>query len=238
MPDWIQKLKDRETEQYFNAKFLSELGNKYVAWVDLMGIQDSLSKDHVTPAILRGELLAVVYTHIDLDLVEVFSVGDGVVLMTDNRDYLEEFLTALFYHYVKFNLRHYRGDEYKWEINLHRLIRAGMGSGRMYEIDVERFHNEHYDGSVFDDSFANTPFGPGAIDAFAAEGGAPFSIRQSTDTDVEPLKWWRNELSDSMREELEQMLTDYFDWFAERDRYRYDPHESEHPRLVQEYFEL
>lgn len=230
----LGRLAHKRTEQFFNGDFLEPLGNKYVAWVDIMGVRDALQNNQKAPAIWRAELLSVVHEYIDDEKVEVFTVGDGVVIMTDREKYLTSFLGALFTHYVNFNLNRY-GD---WEIYLHRLIRAGVGSGQVYRINVEAYDTEKDEGAPFPDGFSNTPFGPGPIEAFNAEQGSPFSIQEADgDNGGTPVKWWDDTgLSKQKRYELLELLAEYFQWFNQRDYYSYEPYESEHDKKAKEYF--
>lgn len=231
-----RELLRKQTETYFNGNHLDELGNKYVVWIDIMGVRDKLRKDQKLPAIFRGELLTEVYRYVDSDKVEeVFTVGDGVVIMSNDESYLLEFVSGLLNHYATFNLERW-GD---WEMNYHRFLRVGFGSGRVYKIDVEDFEEDADDGSPFPSEFPNTPFGPGPIEAFSAEGGAPLSIQYSDGTSE---KWWSKgvgQLSDHQRKRLVQLIAEYFDWHDSRGRYNYDPYsdESGHLEYVKEYFE-
>lgn len=237
----IAKLSKRKTEPYFNGDHLTTLGNRYVAWIDLMGVRDALEKDYKSPAIWRGELLTVVHRHINKDEAEVFSVGDGVVIMTEDESYRDSFLEALFDYYVDFNIRKYGN----WKIYLHRLIRAGTGSGRVFQIDVEAHDEADNEGTPFTDNFPNEPFGPGIIEAFKTEGGAPFTIQKpSSGDDVEPHKWWENTWKfdftvESNKKSTLNLLSDYFEYYDERDEYAYDPYNKKrkHDKAVLEFFE-
>jgi len=235
MDDGIQELSKLRTETFFNGNHLKEKGNQFVAWIDLMGVQDALVNDHKTPAIWRGELLAEIHEHVNLDKVgEVFCVGDGVVIMSNNEDYLMSFLRALFSHYVKFNIHRY-GD---WEPYYHRLIRAGTGSGRVFQIDIEEFDRDNHGGAPFAESFRNEPFGPGVIEAFSTEGGAPFSIQTPEDG---AYKWWKDDWIDGTRNQKQtqvlEMLQDYFDYFSGAEKYSYKPYETEHHKEALSFFE-
>jgi len=199
-----------------------------------MGVQDALVNEYKSPAIWRGELLVDVHEYVNPNKVdEVFCVGDGVVLMSDDEEYLLSFLEALFGHYVGFNRRKH-GD---WEPYYHRFIRAGTGSGRVYKLDIERHDRDKNEGSPFPEEFRNEPFGPGIIEAFTTEGGAPFSIHRPGN---EAYKWWKNEwefMEDVKKKNTLKMLSDYFDYFDERDEYDYDPYGKDHHTAALEFFE-
>lgn len=152
-----------------------------------------------------------------------------------------EFIYALFSHYVKFNLERYRGNKLdKWDIWLHRLIRAGIGSGPVYRIDGPKYNNAKRGGSPFPSSFSNTPFGPALIRASLAEHGAPFSIHEyNEDGDYETVKWWKEmDISNDDKLNLVQMLNEYFNWFDSRDEYQYSPYDSNHLIDSLRYYEI
>jgi len=141
MDDGIRRLSNLRTETYFNGDHLIEKGNQFVAWIDLMGVKDALVNNYKSPAIWRGELLVEIHEYVNTDKVsEVFCVGDGVVIMSNDEDYLMSFLRALFSHYVQFNTQRHG----EWEPYFHRLIRAGTGSGRVFQIDTEGFANDNH----------------------------------------------------------------------------------------------
>lgn len=236
-PD-LGELAERDEDIYFYNRFLQNLGEKYIAWIDLMGVLDCLSNDQTMPGVYRGELLAVVSRYIDFDRAETFTVGDGVLIMTEDRDYLLEFLSSLFSHYVHFNVRRYQNDE--WEIWLHRLIRAGIGSGDVFKIDMDTYDEENRNGNPIPDDIDNTPFGPALIRALQAEQGAPYSIHEhNVGGDPDPIKWWNTQpISLGDRKDVLRMLNDYFNWFNSKETYRYSPYESNHLIKSIRYFEV
>ncbi|MFC7138462.1 hypothetical protein ACFQMA_01250 [Halosimplex aquaticum] len=152
MTEDLDDLAELEQDQFFYEQCLDDLGQKHVAWIDLMGILDSLSNDQKMPAVYRGELLAVISRFLDFDRAETFTIGDGVIIMTDDKDYLYEFLGSLFSHYVKFNIHRYKGD---WDIWLHRLIRAGIGTGDVYQIDMDGYDEKNRNGNPIPDGIEN-----------------------------------------------------------------------------------
>ncbi len=235
MDEGIQSLSNKQTETFFNGDHLVEKGNQFVAWIDLMGVKDALVNNYKSPAIWRGELLAEIHEYVNQDKVdEVFCVGDGVVLMSNNEDYLMNFLQALFSHYVRFNTRRH-GD---WEPYYHRLIRAGTGSGRVFQIDVEEFESDNHGGSPFPETFRNEPFGPGVIEAFSTEGGAPFSIQTPDDG---AFKWWQDDWDNGRRDQHQtqvlELLEDYFNFFAGSSEYSYEPYTTEHHTEALNFFD-
>lgn len=240
MNDRLEELAEKDEDQYFYAEeYLVNQGEKFVSWIDLMGILDALENDQEAPAVWRAELISVISQYIDLDRVDLFTVGDGMIIITDDEDYLYEFLFALFNHYITFNINRRQGE---WQDNiwLHRLIRAGIGHGPVYTINVEDYAEDFIPENPLSDDFANKPFGPGLIRALNAETGAPFSIHEVTQGgDIEPVKWWDEmDVSDDTRVDLMELLNEYFNWFDKRDEYRYSPYDSNHLIDSLRYFEI
>lgn len=240
MRDELRELAEKDEDQWFYNDHLIEIPDKKVAWIDLMGILDALENDQEAPAIWRGELYSVITEYIDHDITDVFSIGDGVIVMADDMDYLKAFLSSLFSHYVKFNIRRYNGD-WSGDIWLHRLIRAGIGTGPVYQIDTERYLGSFRGGSPFQNEyFINTPFGPALIRALQSEEGPPFSIHV-LDSEDQPIewKWWKDiGLGIETRLELIELLNEYFNWYDSETGYRYKPYDSNHLIDFLRYFEI
>lgn len=78
----LDELANKDEDQYFYHTFLRNLGERHVAWVDIMGVLDALGNDQKAPAVWRGELLTVISEYIDLRKATIFTVGDGIVIMT------------------------------------------------------------------------------------------------------------------------------------------------------------
>lgn len=235
--DKLSRLALQETEQYFHGEHLESFGNQFVAWVDIMGMRDALTNREKMPAILRGELLSTVYQYIDRDKVDIISIGDGVVLLTDYEEYLHDFLTELFHFYTRFNVKRYQEDH--WEsIHFHRFIRAGVGSGVSYVIDLDFYDEDNNDGSPFPEEFSNRPFGPGPIQALNAEGGSPLGIQESDwRGQGQPIKWWtEGVLPDSKRKSLLELLDEYFRWYDKKKIYSYEPYKRDHHIQAMKYF--
>lgn len=233
----IDELSNKAESQLFYSGLVDEVGERHVAWVDLMGILDHMENEQVYPTVLRGELLAIVSEYIDEDRVTIFTVGDGVIIVTDDRDYLQEFLDALFLHYGRFNVESWRDGE---DVYFNRLIRAGVGYGDVHRIDVESYTDEHVNGDIFHENFSNKPFGPGIIKALRAERGAPYSIHEyNEDTKISPIYWWENvNLDEDSRIDIMLMLKDYFDWYDGNHRYRYQPYDRGHFEKALDYFDI
>lgn len=230
MPHYLNGLKNKSTQMFFTSDHVRDLGNKFVVWIDLMGVRDALMQNQKMPAVWRGELAALVFKYINENKAEPFIVGDGVVVMSDNEDYLKEFTFHVMRVYAKANLNNYRS----WETNFHRFVRAGWGSGRVYEIDMEEYLRDYHGDFPFSSDFDNSPFGPGPVRAFSADHGSPLSIQMHEDS---PLIWWQEvEFADNDRERLLEVYQDYFDWYAERDRYNYKPYERNHHEFALSYF--
>lgn len=241
MDESLEKLARKDEDQYFYDEYLIDLGVKNVAWIDLMGVLDALENEQTGPAVWRGELISVICEHVDLQRVEVFTVGDGVIIMTeaDDSEYLNDILRALFNHYLLFNLNRWEGD-WSGDIWLQRLIRAGVGAGPVFEIDIEQYAEDFTPSNPLPDDFANTPFGPGLIRAANAEYGPPFSIHKYVgEGEFEQVKWWKEmDVSPDRRVDLMNMLNEYFNWFDSRDEYRYSPYDSNHMIDALRYFEI
>lgn len=237
MADTLEELKNKGESQLFYPDHVEEVGQRHVAWIDLMGILDHLENEQIYPAVLRGELLAVVSEYIDEDLVTVFTIGDGVIITTEHGDYLNEFLDALFLHYARFNVENWRNGD---DVYFNRLIRAGVGYGDIHRIDVEKHSADHFEGNVFHGNFANKPFGPGLIKALRAEEGAPYSIHEyNDDATISPVHWWKRlGLDEDSRIDVLRMLNDYFDWYDGNYRYRYEPYDRGHFEMALDYFEI
>lgn len=233
----LDELGNKAESQLFYSGLVDEVGERHVAWIDLMGILDHMENEQVYPTVLRGELLAIVSEYIDEDLVTVFTVGDGVIIVTEDGDYLQEFLDALFLHYCRFNVVDWRDGQ---DVYFNRLIRAGIGFGDVHKIDVERYSDEHIKGNVFHENFSNKLFGPGIIKALRAERGPPYSINEyNDDTTITPIRWWENvNLDEDSRIDILRMLKDYFDWYEGSHRYRYQPYERGHFDMALDYFDI
>ncbi|MFC4407962.1 hypothetical protein [Haloarchaeobius iranensis] len=234
-PD-LEDLAELDEDQYFFDRFLEDMGEKHVAWIDLMGVLDSLSNDQSMPGVYRGELLAVISKYIDFDRSDIFTIGDGVIIMTDDKEYLMNFLGALFSHYVHFNIARHG----EWDIWLHRLIRAGVGTGDLYVIDMDEYEEVNWNGNPIPRTIDNTPFGPALIRALQAESGAPYSIHEHvTGGEPETIKWWNSQpISMEDRENILKMLNEYFNWFNSKDTYQYSPYESNHMMTSLRFFEV
>lgn len=240
MDQRLRELAEKDEDQWFYSEFLEEIPNRKVAWIDIMGVRDALRNNQLAPAIWRGELYSVITAYIDNDITEVFSVGDGIIVMCEDMDYLKSFLKALFSHYVLFNLNRFEG-EWVGDIWLHRLIRAGVGSGPAYIIDVEAYLSEYRGQAPFqNDYFSNTPFGPALIRAFQAEEGPPFSVHV-LDREDQPIEWkWWDEIGmeEGIRRDLLTFLNEYFNWYDSQTGYRYKPYKSNHLIDSLRYFEI
>jgi hypothetical protein len=234
----IDDLKEKDEGQWFNGDHIDVVGDRYVAWIDIMGIRDHLQNRQVYPSILRGELLSVISEYIDSSEVELFTAGDGAIIITEDEKYLQDFLTALFTHYVKFNVKDWREDNHK--IYFNRLIRAGIGYGEIHRIDIKKYSRKKNEGNPFHNDFSNDPFGPGIIDALRAEYGSPYSIHKyQSDETIDKVKWWKSSgISYDDRVEMIEMLVDYFDWYEGKHRYQYSPKKSGHLDSCLDYFEV
>lgn len=237
MSDRLQELRQKNESQLSYDGLIDEVGRRHVAWIDIMGILDHLENEQIYPAVLRTELLAVISEYVDEDVVTVFTVGDGVIILTEDEDHLHEFLDALFLHYTRFNVEEWRSGE---DIYFNRLIRAGVGHGEIHKIDVERYSDKHFNGNVFHDNFSNTPFGPGMIKALRAEEGAPYSVHEyDGNGTIDPVYWWeRSGVPERYRIDLLSMLKDYFDWYAGNFSYRYEPYDKGHFEEALDYFDI
>lgn len=236
MRDEFEQLAQRSESQYFYKAHVENAGEHHVAWIDIMGILDHLKKGQLQPAIARGELLSVVSQHIDQERVQVTTVGDGVIILTEDRNYLEDFLDALMRHYVRFNVRNWKDGGDIW---LNRLLRVGVGKGDIHLINRSRYAGMNKNGDVFHDDFRNEPFGPGMIRAMQSERGAPFSIHTNTGSQIEPYCWWEEVgLAEESRKEIIEMLISYFDWYDAKSRYRYEPYTVGHLEDALEYFDV
>lgn len=237
MDSELEALSRKPESQYFYNEYIKREDEKYVAWIDLMGIRDHLKNRQVYPAVLRGELLSVISENIDRSKAEMFTAGDGSIIITDEKDYLYDFLSALFSHYTKFNVKNWKGGEDIW---LNRLLRAGVGHGEIHRIDIEKYDSSKRGGSPFSEEFANDPFGPGIIDALRAERGSPYSIhRYNDDGTISGLEWWGYMgLGYDERTDIIEMLDEYFSWYSGRHDYQYSPYDRNHLNKAINYFEV
>ena len=237
MRDEFRSLANRDESQYFFIDHLDEIGERHVAWIDIMGVLDRLRHNQTYPAVARGELFSVVSEHIAESQAQVTTVGDGVIILTEDREYLVDFLDALMLHYARFNVTNWRDDEDIW---LLRLPRVGVGSGDIHKIDTEYYSEDNLRGNVFHDDFRNEPFGPGMIRAMESERGAPFSIHESArHGDPQPIRWWENiNLEEEPRIDTVKMLKEYFDWYDSHYRYDYSPYSAGHYEATLDYFDV
>jgi hypothetical protein len=233
------RLTRKHTSEFFNGDFIETIGYLDVAWVDFMGMKDALRNDQDKPSVLRGELLATIHRYTkDAEVEGIFTIGDGVIILSESRDYLKEFLAALFNHYMKVNLTEYRDDVW-----LARLPRGGIGSGRVQQIDMETFEEENHSGNPIPESFDNTPFGPGTMNAMDAESSAPLGINEYNGGNITPYRWWSEhqlgQYGRKHRREFLEFFEEYQDWHRVRDEYRYSPDppdESDHLQAARNFF--
>lgn len=188
------------------------------------------------PAVYRAELLSVLYERLDLDRVEIVGVGDGVLLITEEKDYLMDIIKALLSHYLRFNLRHSTpGEDWEhWDVRFHRFVRVGIGNGKLATVNVDEYHEDNERVSPFPESdsefdFPNRPFGPAMVYALAAEKGAPLSVHEYYgDDDIRPIKWWKDtNITEEERRDLVKLLNKYFNWYRQNTSH-YDPYERNH----------
>jgi hypothetical protein len=237
MTSEFQNLREKDESQFFYDKFINCEESKHVAWIDLMGIRDHLKSGQVYPAVLRGELLSVCSKHLDEQKSEICTAGDGVIITTEERAYLMDFLRSLFRHYTRFNVKNWQDGEDIW---LSRLLRAGVATGEVQMIDEERYATNNRNGNPFHSDFSNDQFGPAIINALTAERGPPYSINEYTSAgDVERVFWWQNvDMSYSDRKDLLNMFVDYFSWYKGRKDYEYPPGQKIHLDTAITYFKV
>lgn len=237
MNNRLKALRQKSESQFFYAKHIDEIGARHVAWIDLMGILDHLKNKQIYPAVLRGELLSVVSDYIDHEKVELFTAGDGLIIITEDKSYLYDFLGSLMEHYVRFNVENWRDGDDIW---LNRLLRAGVGYGDIHKIDLEGYARDNRRGNPFTTDFSNDPFGPGIINALRAERGSPYSTHEyQSDETIEAIQWWDHMNIDyDLRVETVEMLSDYFDWYDSKRKYQYSPHAQSHLDKAVNYFQV
>lgn len=88
---------DTDHSVYFDADSLPEPRNQYVCWIDIMGVQSKLleSMPQCANALYKfHETLCEVDVW---DELETYPLMDGVYIMSDRRDQMEEFLNQSFY---------------------------------------------------------------------------------------------------------------------------------------------
>lgn len=225
---------------YFNAASLPEARYEYVAWVDVMGIQESMSRSLNVSANFMCKLHIAVLQVPNLRSIKVYPVMDGFYATSETKQSIEQFLRSLFGSIA---------EEFTLETEQrHKFIVKGAlafgpvihGANIPSETSREIATNSQYARTLLlgmpmvqangSEKFA-PPFGiyvHESARSFSPSGERPFRTTWWTwENEEEPI--WRN---------LRDALTDYYDWCAERaGAIGYDPERlCVHRRMMEHYF--
>jgi hypothetical protein len=238
MTDRTADLLKEDEDQFFYKKYLIEHRQKAVGWIDMMGMRDRLDLEMLHPSVMLGEILSDIYYHIDQQKVDCYSLGDAVLLVSDDGAYVEKFLRHILHRYVNttIKMKNYENPSF------HRVMRAGFATGKLFTIDYKSYNRDYRQAEPFPNGFTNPPYGPALAQAFLAEKGSPYSLHRYEGRNYHPpMKWWKNTgLSRKKRESLIDRMKSYFDEFSDSNKYQYTPYDADkrHHKKLEKFFEL
>lgn len=225
---------------FFDASHLPAAGSEYVAWVDVMGTQSSMSRSINATAnfIFKLHSAALQAPHTNLQL---YPVMDGFYAASPSQQEMLSFLRTVFQSVA---------EEFNQSTNpLHRfVIRSGLAFGPViHGIDIGAkastvlANNQPYRDAIL--------LGLPMVQAYLSESGAPpfgvlvhESARAFAPASSEPLHamWWKwgNNSNQAIWTSLEQSLTKHLDWCSQRCMAIGYPAErvEAHKEMVRQYF--
>lgn len=226
----------------FNADHLPQMASEYVAWVDVMGTQVSMSRSIKITAnfIFKLHIAAL---RANVGGVKIYPVMDGFYAASPNRNQMLVFLR---------NVYKSVAEEFNATVESHHrfMIRGGLAFGPVIhgqdvgECAQELANNAAYSNSVL--------LGMPMVQAHLSERDAPpfgvsvhESARAFAPDGTEPLHWiwwkWKNINDDSLTvwNTLRDQLMAHFDWCnARAQAIAYSPDRIEaHRRMVEQYFQ-
>ena len=223
----------------FNAAHLPVMASEYVAWVDVMGTQVSMSKSIKITAnfIFKLHIAAL---RAQLNGVQVYPVMDGFYAASPNRNLMLAFLRGVFKSVAEeFNTT--AGSHHRF------VIRGGLAFGPViHGHDVGACAEELAENQLYANSIL---LGMPMVQAHLVERDAPpfgifvhESARVFAPAGTEPLHWiwwkWKTDDSAAIWDALKVELMAHFGWCQERAQailYSQDRIEA-HKKMVEQYF--
>lgn len=224
----------------FNAGNLPETASEYVAWVDVMGTQVSMSRSISMTAnfIFKLHIAALRASGIG---VKLYPVMDGFYAATATRNQMLEFLRSVYKSVA---------DEFNATVESHHrfMIRGGLAFGPVIHGDgVGKCAQELGKYTGYSSSIL---LGLPMVQAHLSEREAPpfgvfvhESARTFAPDKTDPLHWiwwqWKNNDSTTTWNTLKDQLTAHFMWCKARAQaiaYSLDRIET-HEKMVEQYFQ-
>jgi hypothetical protein len=228
-------------DPWFGPQHLPNEGEDvFVAWVDLMGIADSMSRSYEGSATNVGKLYVSVAENENIEDISVYPMVDGLYLLCADGDKLKSMLSDIFFRFAKVTYERdsdIRDDYGPW---LGFLIRGGISRGTIY-------HGSDVDPSG-DTSLANVPwlnnvpFGKPIANAHYVERAkSPYSITIHESATDSPGYWrWYKDIDQSIESDVVDYLQSHFTWAMDNiDDIMYEEENlHHHAGQAEEYFEL
>lgn len=225
---------------YFNAAHLPPSNNEYVAWIDVMGTQASMSRSVRATANFVFKIHAAAL-QAPRSAVRLYPVMDGLYAAAPSQNGILEFLTGVFSSLAT----EFIGEKHP----LHRfLLRGGLaygpvihGAGIGAEASDTLAENAQYRDAIL--------LGMPMVQAHQVESSAPpfgiavhESARSFAPEGIEPLHvaWlrWSNNPKVATWSKAENAILAHLDWFEQRSGPLSYPKDriAAHRQMVREYF--
>jgi hypothetical protein len=228
-------------DPWFGPQHLPEEGEDvFVAWIDLMGIADSMSRSYQSAATNVGKLYVSVVEQENIDDVSVYPMVDGLYLLCEREDEIKNILSDIFFKFAK--ITNYRNnnpdDDYgPW---LGFLIRGGVAQGTVYHgSDVDQDEDTSLANVLW---LNNVPFGRPIANAHTVERGkSPYSITLHESATDSSENWrWYDDVDGDVKDDIVEYLESHFNWAMENiDSILYEESNiHHHATQAEEYFEL
>jgi hypothetical protein len=224
----------------FNAGELPAMASEYVAWVDVMGTQVSMSRSiSITANFVFKLHIAALRARVAG--VQIYPVMDGIYAATPNRNQMLSFLRSVFKSVA---------EEFNTTVESHHrfMIRGGLAFGPVIhghdvgQCAADLRNNPTYTNSVL--------LGMPMVQAHLSERDAPpfgvfvhESARVFASPGSDPLHWiwwnWKNDDSVATWNALKEQLIAHLHWCKARSQailYSMDRIEA-HEKMVEQYFQ-
>jgi len=228
-------------EVHTEADQLSAVEPRYVCWLDLMGVQNTMSTSLEESTIDMLNLHIAVDEALDRDNIAHYPVMDGVYLTTDSRRKILPFLRTVFSKLAKDNIEN-QDTPYVY------IPRAAVAYGpAIHGSDISDSANEDFmtDSDYVDSLLIGLPM----IQAIQSESSAPpfgiyvhESARAFAPDGEDPIEriWheWFRYVDDDIESLLLDTLNEYYDWCENAHREIEYPMEDieRHREMAEQYF--
>jgi hypothetical protein len=237
-----RRLSDKSRAMFFDAQHLPDPRNEYVAWVDVMGAQASMSRSIRATAnfVFKLHIAALEANHSGVTL---YPVMDGFYASGIDQTKFLDFLRQVF-EKVAFEFISESQQQHRF------IIRGGLAFGPVYhgrdvspQASTVLAQQQDYRRSIL--------LGMPMVQAHLGEREAPpfgiyvhESARTFAPSGVEPLHftWWRWNTQQNKQtwQDLNQTMASYFGWYKQRALPLAYPVEriEAHSKMYEEYYAL